>query len=215
MPEKQFDGGYQLTFWPDTPGFESGVFGPAPRQGAIADHAVCMQPVVRWTKADRRNEEDCIRSAGIDLRRSQRARPHFGYNLLDEPPGKPRPMEIQSRGRIEASWTTSFDPRTRKGRDLRRFCIGLLVIMCACFLWLPLPREGEIGPQTRDSTDTSRGGLTASASGMMPQRGRRLHYEDRPDRTPTTRRGRPGPGGIMRRSSYAPDRPRTRGQGSD
>jgi hypothetical protein len=41
-----FDGGYQLTLWPETPGFESGVFGPAPRQGAIADHAVCMQSVV-------------------------------------------------------------------------------------------------------------------------------------------------------------------------
>ena len=41
-----FDGGYQLTLWPETPGFESGVFGPASRQGAIADHAVCMQSVV-------------------------------------------------------------------------------------------------------------------------------------------------------------------------
>jgi len=41
-----FDGGYQLTLWPETPGFGSGVFGPAPRQGAIADHAVCMQSVV-------------------------------------------------------------------------------------------------------------------------------------------------------------------------
>ena len=41
-----FDGGYQLTLWPETPGFESGVFGPAPRQGVIADHAVCMQSVV-------------------------------------------------------------------------------------------------------------------------------------------------------------------------
>ena len=49
-----FDGGYQLTLWPDTPGFERGVL--APRRDKVQSRIMpcACKRWCAWTRADRR-----------------------------------------------------------------------------------------------------------------------------------------------------------------
>ena len=103
-----------------------------------------------------------------------------------------------------------------EGQGLEAILHWLISYHVCMFLVIATAQRGGNRPQTKDSTDTSRGGLTASESGMMPQRGRHasttgtgriaLRRLDADDRVRV---------GSCSRSSYAPDRPRTRGQGSD
>jgi hypothetical protein len=84
-----------------------------------------------------------------------------------------------------------------KRRDDRCFGPAVVTHDSSPERWLLLPDHRgprPSGPRPGESTATSRGGCDAHGRTMMPRLGEDSATRGRPDRYPTTRRGRPGPG---------------------